>query len=256
VSTLVLQLLVLTGCVAVVYLFWRNFPYPSPLIKKFLPPNQRWPVGQITEWVESGNPERGFLKFFLRDPERTIPPCDNVVAPTDGTVLDIIHRDGRIFLVISLNVWDVHVARAPLSGMISRLEQCGDTVASFVNEANPAKRARVADLTMRDEPLYFLRDKRVPVQKIITLETGVGEVKLRLITSYLSRRIELFLDVNDRVSKGQRIGRMLFGSTAVLEFDRTFEFSVEVGQRVIGGETVVIPEDLLQGNIPVGHDTR
>lgn len=243
---LVLQLFLLASCAVAIYLFWRSFPYPSPLIRRFLPPNRRWPVAQITEWVESGNPEQGFLRFFLRDPERTVPPGDNVVAPVDGTVMDIIQHNGSVFIVISLSVWDVHVARAPLSGVLTSVEQRGDTLASSVSEANPAERASAADRTMRDEPLYFLRDKRSPVQKVMTFDTWLGEVKLRLITSYLSRRIELFVSVDERVEKGQRIARMLLGSTAVLELEQGFDFSVKVGQRVIAGETVLIAEDLLR----------
>jgi phosphatidylserine decarboxylase len=85
----------------------------------------------------------------------------------------------------------------------------------------------------------FLREKRCPVQKRIVLETGNGEVAVRLITSLAARRIETWVRPGEAIARGQRIGRILLGSTVVLELSSEAELLVCVGKRVWAGETAV-----------------
>lgn len=227
VMTLLLQGLLVCASALAIGLWARHFPYPSPLVAWLLPPQKRWPVAQLREWVESGKASPGFLRFFLRDPDRTIPPGNNLVSPADGTVLDIIAHEGRQFIIVSLNVWDVHVVRTPIAGTIIAILESGDQF-----EPTPKD-------DLRDEPLYFLRDKRCPVQKIVRLETGIGRMDVRLVTSYLSRRIEIFHLPGTRLQKGDRLGRMLFGSTGVLDLPADLVPRVRKGQRVVAGETIL-----------------
>jgi phosphatidylserine decarboxylase len=93
---------------------------------------------------------------------------------------------------------------------------------------------------LRDEPYYFLRDKRSPKQKYMEAETEYGLARIRFITSYLSRRIEFFHPVGEQLAKGQRMGRMLFGSTCVVEVDERYIFEVNEGQRTVAGETIIL----------------
>jgi phosphatidylserine decarboxylase len=224
-------LILLLLALGVVALWGFHFPYPSPLIGPLLPPQKRWPVEQLREWVASGKASPGFLAFFLRDPDRTPPPGSNLVSPADGTVLDIIPHQGRQFVVVSLNVWDVHVVRSPIAGTITEVIERGDMF-----EPTPRD-------DLRDEKLYFLREKRCPVQKIVRLETAIGRVDVRLVTSYLSRRIEIFPPVGTALGKGERLGRMLFGSTGVLDLPGELRVLVTKGERVVAGETIVCPLD-------------
>src|SRR5688572_31628947 len=69
-----------------------HFPYPSPLIKPLLPSQLRWPEAQIKQWVEAGNYDGGYLEYFARDPERTIPAGNNIVSPADGVIQNISDR--------------------------------------------------------------------------------------------------------------------------------------------------------------------
>lgn len=225
---LLLQLTIVAICLFLLGDYIQRFPFPSRAIAPFLPPMKRWPVEQLWKWVEDGSPDPGFLRFFMRDPERHIPPGNDWIASVDGTVLAKLNRNQRNFLVISLNVWDVHVGRSPFAGIITGYIDHGDIIDS--DRSDP----------LRDEPYYFLRGKRSPKQRYMEMQTEYGLARIRFITSYLSRRIEFFLPVGSHLEKGQRIGRMLFGSTCVIEVDERYTFEVEEGQRMVAGETIIL----------------
>jgi phosphatidylserine decarboxylase len=74
---------------------------------------------------------------------------------------------------------------------------------------------------------------------VLTLDTDYGEVKVRLITSYWASRLKVWVHEGDHLTKGQRIGRILLGSSVVAEFPGKVTFSVPVQQRVVGGETII-----------------
>src|SRR5688572_32338244 len=63
-----------------------------------------------------------FVLYFFRDPERTIPAGDVVVSPADGRVVDIREADcggqRQRRISIFLSVFDVHVNRSPMGGVI------------------------------------------------------------------------------------------------------------------------------------------
>ena len=76
-----------------------------------------------------------FFLWFFRDPERTIPDAAGaIVSPADGKVTDIsvLEENGltRTRLSIFLNVFDVHVNRSPVAGVITELPglRCGALV--------------------------------------------------------------------------------------------------------------------------------
>jgi len=226
-AELAVQILLLGICIIVVADLALRFPGPSRFTGFLLPPQERWPVPQLWKWVEDGKPSPGFIKFFMRDPERSIPDGTGLISPVDGTVLAKLRQSGRNYLVISLSVWDVHVARCPCSAVVERIVEHGDMLEPERNDP------------LRNEAFYFLRDKASPKQRFLELSTDNGLMRVRFITSYLSRRIEFFVDVGEQLEKGQRIGRMLFGSTCVVETDEEFEFAVAVGERLVAGESEI-----------------
>jgi len=226
-GVLLMQLAILLACAIVIIHWLLRFPHPTLLIAPLLPPQRRWPVPQLWKWVEEGAPDPGFIRFFMRDPERVPPAGDEFVSPVDGTVLARLEHQGRAFMVISLNVWDVHVARSPCAGTVTAIYDTGDVF-------EPTR-----DDPLRDEPFYFLREKRSPKQRYMEMETAHGLVRIRLITSYLSRRIEFFCKPGQQLARGERIGRMLFGSTCVVETDLSVPFSVPERSRVTAGETLI-----------------
>lgn len=221
-ATLVLQIVILASAVFVVALWLIYFPNPSPLIRHWLSPRQRWPEKQIRGWLARGGFQPGFLKYFNRDPEREAPEGNSILAPADGLVTSADVRGHTRYLVIALSFWDMHVQRSPVAGIVSKIDGLGD---GFMDGEG------------RD--FAFLREKRCPVQKRIVLHTPCGEIAVRLITSVAARRIETWVHDEEVVGRGQRIGRILLGSTVVLELPSTIPLLVKVGERVRAGESAV-----------------
>ena len=221
-TILIVQIVVLVVLVVGILLLVRHFPYPSPLVRHWLPPHKRWPERQIRDWLKSGRYHRGFLAYFYRDPERVPPPGVDLLAPADGPITSADVRDGIRYVVIALSFWDMHVQRSPLAGRVVSVTAHGE---DFMDGEG--------------REFAFLREKPCPVQKRIVLATQLGEVAVRLITSAAARRIETWVAVGDSVERGQRIGRILLGSTVVLELPADVALRVKVGERVRAGETVV-----------------
>lgn len=221
-TILVLQLIILCLVTAAIALWAVYFPYPSPLIRRWLPPRKRWPETQIRAWLKRGQYQRAFLRHFYADPERIAPPGNAMLAPADGLLTSAEVRDGVRYLVIALSFWDMHVQRSPFAGTVLDVQSGGD---AFTDGEG--------------REFAFLREKNCPVQKRIALATEAGQLAVRLITSVAARRIETWVEPGQQITRGQRIGRILLGSTVVLELPPTVGLLVQVGDRVWAGQTAV-----------------
>lgn len=219
---LIVQVVVITLLVAALALWCVYFPYPSPLVRRWLSPQKRWPVGQIQKWLAKGRLQPAFLRYFNRDPERVPPPGTTMLAPADGLVTSAEIRGGIRYLVIALTFWDMHVQRSPLSGRVAKVESAGT---DFMDGEGRG--------------FVFLQEKPCPVQKRLVIATDAGEIAVRLITSLAARRIETWVREGDVIDRGQRIGRILLGSTVVLELPASMRLLVRLGERVRAGESVV-----------------
>jgi phosphatidylserine decarboxylase len=168
-----------------------------------------------------------FFLWFFRDPQRTIPSGPGlIVSPGDGLVTESITistPDGpRRRISIFLSVFDVHVNRSPIAGVLSGVRyQKGQ----YVNAMNPA-------CAESNE------------QNIATVYGEGMEVTFKQIAGLLARRIVFKPQKGDRLARGQRVGLIKFGSRVDIIFPAEAEPKVEVGKRVKGGETVlaVMPE--------------
>jgi phosphatidylserine decarboxylase len=163
-----------------------------------------------------------FFLWFFRDPERTVPDTPGaIVAPADGKVTDIVtvELDGqpRTRLSIFLNVFDVHVNRSPVEGVIAAVEY---RKGQFKNAMGPSS-------AEHNE------------QNIVTVESPAQTLVFKQIAGLLARRIVFTLDVGDRVARGERIGMMKFGSRMDVIFDPSATVNVKVGQHVVGGESIL-----------------
>ena len=221
-TVLTIQIVILCLVVTAIVLWGLYFPYPSPLIRRWLPERKRWPEMQIRGWLQAGRYQRAFLRHFYSDPERTAPPGNGMLAPADGLITSADIRGDVRYLVIALSFWDMHVQRSPAAGRVVSVESHGD---NFMDGEG--------------REFSFLREKSCPVQKRLAIESDGEQVAVRLITSLAARRIETWVHEGEQIERGQRIGRILLGSTVVLELPAATNLLVHTGDRVWAGQTVV-----------------
>jgi phosphatidylserine decarboxylase len=167
--------------------------------------------------------------FFFRDPVRSLPegvdPETVVVAPADGKILEIKDVEGNAYvgkpakqLSIFLSVLDVHVNRIPVSGLVERLDY-------YPGEYLVAWNPKASELNERAE-------------FGIMHPSGV-RILFRQITGVLARRIVYHVQKGDQVKAGERFGIMKFGSRMDVLVPADFQFEVSVGERTVGGRTVL-----------------
>src|SRR5450631_505075 len=163
-----------------------------------------------------------FFLWFFRDPERQIPTLPGaVVSPGDGKVTDVslVTADGTSLNRISifLSVFDVHVNRSPIAGVIRDVRyQRG----KFLNAMNPAS----AD---HNE------------QNTVTVEGDGHTVVFKQIAGLLARRIVFNRNIGDRVERGERIGLIKFGSRVDVLLEASASPQIKIGDRVKGGDSVL-----------------
>lgn len=164
----------------------------------------------------------GFFLWFFRDPQRVIPATAGaVVSPADGKVTDVSTvelEDGpRRRISIFLSVFDVHVNRSPIAGVIRDARyQCGQ----FRNAMGAAS-------AEHNE------------QNIITVEGEGQKLVFKQIAGLLARRIVFTKKIGDPVERGERVGMIKFGSRTDILLDAGADVQVKVGDRVKGGSSVL-----------------
>ena len=163
-----------------------------------------------------------FFLWFFRDPERRIPAGPGeIVSPADGVVTEAewIETAGgsRLRLSIFLNVFDVHVNRAPVAGTVKAVEY---REGSFLN-------------AMKPESVI------VNEQTLVVIDAGGYEVSYKQIAGLLARRIVCAVKVGDRLERGQRVGMIKFGSRVDVLLPADAVPKVKTGTRVKGGSTIV-----------------
>ena len=163
-----------------------------------------------------------FFLWFFRDPERQIPTLPGaVVSPGDGHVTDVsIVTSGesqRNRISIFLSVFDVHVNRSPIAGVIREVRyQRG----KFLN-------AMSGHSAEENE------------QNIVTVEGEGRVVVFKQIAGLIARRIVFNFNVGDQVARGERVGLIKFGSRVDVVLDGDAAIQVKTGDRVKGGATVL-----------------
>jgi len=163
-----------------------------------------------------------FFLWFFRDPDRVIPgEAGALVSPADGKVTDvspsILNGVERLRISIFLNVFNVHVNRSPISGVIREVRyQRG----KFLNAMNAAS-------AEQNE------------QNVVTVEGDGQTVIFKQIAGLLARRIVFSKKVGDRVGRGERVGLIKFGSRVDVLVDASAVIEVKVGDQVKGGSSVL-----------------
>jgi phosphatidylserine decarboxylase len=191
-------------------------------------------LGLINPWLALPPVLLGaFFLWFFRDPERAIPDGPGVVvSPADGKVtavaefIDQGQKKQRIS--IFLNVFNVHVNRAPIEGTITSLfyqkGKFGNAMSAGSSDANE--------------------------QNIVTVNGNGQTVVFKQIAGLLARRIVFNPRTGDTLARGQRVGLIKFGSRVDVVLDQSVELRVKVGDRVAGGSSIL---GVLRASVDTGR---
>lgn len=178
-----------------------------------------WIAALITAWII----------YFFRDPDRVTPLREGLVlAPADGKISLIetvrppaelgLGDEDRVRISIFLSVFDVHIQRAPVAGRIVRsLYIPGAFLNAALDKASEENERRS-----------------------IVIETPAGtKVGVVQIAGLVARRIVTLAAEGDSLGAGERFGLIRFGSRVDTYLPPGAFPAVAVGQRAIGGETVL-----------------
>ena len=164
-----------------------------------------------------------FSLYFFRDPQRIPPNNDGFLSPGDGKVVQIIDvEDAEIGkakqISIFLSVFNVHSQRVPLSGkVISKTYNSGKFLAAFNHKAS-----------LDNE------------QTVVMFETESGKMyKIKQIAGLIARRILNYMEPENRVERGQRLGFIRFGSRVDIIVPPEFQIDVSLGDMVRGNQTII-----------------
>lgn len=155
-----------------------------------------------------------FTLWFFRDPERR-PPDDPraLISPADGKII----KSGAAGISIFMNVFDVHVCRAPTAGTVVDVERHrGSFLAAYKDAASE-------------------HNERATVR----LRDGERDLSFTLVAGLVARRIVCKVRPGQRLRAGERIGLIRFGSRVDVDLPPGAQPAVRVGERVVAGETVL-----------------
>ncbi len=163
-----------------------------------------------------------FFLWFFRDPERSIPAeAGLIVAPADGKVTDIsaTQLDGKPCTRISifLSVFDVHVNRSPIAGVIQDVSYRRGRFSNALDAASAENNE----------------------QNVVTMQGEGMTVVFKQIAGLLARRIVFNYKPGDALARGQRVGMIKFGSRTDVIFPSTSDLTVKTGDHVKGGSSVL-----------------
>jgi phosphatidylserine decarboxylase len=163
-----------------------------------------------------------FFLWFFRDPERAIPDAAGaVVSPGDGKVTDVsfvtVGSEKLARISIFLSVFDVHVNRSPVAGVVRDVRYQRGKFLNAMNQASAEQNE----------------------QNIVSVEGDGQVVVFKQISGLLARRIVFHPKVGDRLERGQRVGLIKFGSRVDVLLDAEATLQVKIGDRVRGGASIL-----------------
>lgn len=166
-----------------------------------------------------------WVAYFFRDPQRQGERGERlVIAPADGKVVMITEVDEPTFMKsrairisIFMNVFNVHVNRYPVSGIVRLVQR---KPGRFLNAATE-------ESSLANE------------QSSIGLETGSNHILVRQIAGLIARRIITDAKEGDHVQQGDRMGLIRFGSRVDVFVPIGSKVRAKVGDITFSGVTVI-----------------
>jgi phosphatidylserine decarboxylase len=161
-----------------------------------------------------------FVVYFFRNPHREIPSGRNlIVSPADGKVVKVSELpDGSGHNIsIFLNIFDVHVNRAPVQGKICDVQyKRGLFKVAYDDEAS-----------------------RVNEQNVITILGQGIQVTVKQVAGLIARRVICWKKPGENVARGELFGLIRFGSRVDVLVPKDVRITVNVGDRVKGGSSIL-----------------
>lgn len=166
-----------------------------------------------------------FCLHFFRDPERVTPTAPGLaVSPADGKIIkvqpmpDPFTGEMRQCICIFMNVFSVHVNRAPVTG----------TVAGILYHAGKYFNAAWDKASTDNERCAY-----------DMVDTEGKHWSMVQIAGLIARRIVCRVDEGDTLTRGERYGMIKFGSRVDLYLPDDYVPSVRIGEQVFAGQSVL-----------------
>jgi phosphatidylserine decarboxylase len=166
-----------------------------------------------------------WVVYFFRDPERTGDRGEHlVVSPADGLVVMVTEVEEPSFIAgtatrisIFMNVFDVHVNRYPVNGVVRYLQY---NKGLFLHAAHEKA-------SLDNE------------QMSVGIESGSRKILVRQIAGLIARRIVNYAKQGDKAEQGTRMGIIRFGSRVDVFIPTDSSVRIKVGERTVAGTTVL-----------------
>jgi len=167
----------------------------------------------------------GFILYFFRNPKRDVPADRNLIlSPADGVILQIDEvfeekyiKGKAIRINIFLSIFNVHLNRSPMQGEVKyRYYRPGRFVPAFKSHAS-----------------------EINEKNFIGIESQSFKLMVCQITGFIARRIKCWVDEGKRLTGGEIIGIIKFGSGTELFIPVESKLLVKKGDKVRAGETII-----------------
>lgn len=166
-----------------------------------------------------------WVAYFFRDPERTGERGPSlVVSPADGKLIMITEVDEPTFIKgrairisIFMNVFNVHVNRYPVDGVVKHVHY---NEGKFFNAA--AEKSSLENEQMS-----------------VGIDTGKHRILVRQIAGLIARRIVTYSKVGETVKQGDRMGIIRFGSRVDVFIPVDATLRAKVGDVTVAGVTIL-----------------
>jgi len=168
-----------------------------------------------------------FVVYFFRDPERS--PVGNeraVLTPADGKILSVDKLDkgdhnfkhSSIKISIFMSIFNAHINRIPIRGKVLDISYTpGKFFSANMDKASKYNEHNIITLEMDDD------------KKIVFVQ----------IAGLIARRVACWVKERDNVEAGKRFGLIRFGSRLEVYLPANSEVTVQKGQKVKAGQTVI-----------------
>jgi phosphatidylserine decarboxylase len=166
-----------------------------------------------------------WVAYFFRDPERIGERSPSlVVSPADGKLIMVTEVDepgfikGRaIRLSIFMNVFNVHVNRYPVDGVVKYVHY---NKGKFFNAA--AEKSSLENEQMS-----------------VGIDTGKYRMLVRQIAGLIARRIVTYSKPGEKVKQGERMGIIRFGSRVDVFIPPGSTIKAKLGDATVAGVTIL-----------------